>query len=58
MDPAEIADEVNALKKEGKILSIGVSNFSTSQFDLLQKLVSSKTNVWTKYIKEILCCPR
>lgn len=35
MDPHEIAETIEALKKEGKIRSFGVSNFSTSQVDLL-----------------------
>lgn len=35
MDAAEVADAVAALKREGKILDFGVSNFSPPQFDLL-----------------------
>lgn len=37
----EIAEAVEQLKKEGKILSFGLSNFSTSQTDLIHQ----KTNV-------------
>lgn len=35
MDPAEIAEAFDLLKREGKVLKFGVSNFSVSQFDLL-----------------------
>ncbi len=35
LDPSEVAGEVEALKKEGKIKAFGVSNFTASQFELL-----------------------
>ncbi len=35
MDPKEIAEVVELLKKKGKIKSFGVSNFSASQMDLI-----------------------
>lgn len=36
MDPAEIAETFQKLHQEGKVLHFGVSNFTPSQFDLLQ----------------------
>jgi predicted oxidoreductase len=41
MQPDEIAAAVDQLKSEGKILSFGVSNFTTSQIDLIE----SKTKI-------------
>ena len=38
LDPYEIAEAFTALKKEGKIKYFGVSNFSVSQFELLQEI--------------------
>lgn len=37
MDPHEVAEAFTQLKKEGKVLHFGVSNFTTSQFRMLQK---------------------
>jgi predicted oxidoreductase len=36
MNTDEVAAAFDQLKKQGKVLSFGVSNFTTSQFDLLQ----------------------
>lgn len=36
MDVEEVADAFGQLKKDGKVLHFGVSNFTTTQFDLLQ----------------------
>jgi predicted oxidoreductase len=38
LNPHEIAASFTALKKEGKVKYFGVSNFSVSQFDLLQEV--------------------
>ncbi|WP_027339630.1 aldo/keto reductase [Halonatronum saccharophilum] len=35
MNPDEVSDAFNQLKKEGKVLNYGVSNFKPSQFDML-----------------------
>lgn len=35
-DPAEVAEAFTALRKEGKVLHVGVSNFTPSQFRMLQ----------------------
>ncbi|AWX44066.1 putative oxidoreductase YcsN [Flagellimonas maritima] len=43
-DPHEIAETFSKLKKEGKVLDVGVSNFSPSQFDLLNSLTPLITN--------------
>ena len=37
LDPAEVADAIEQLKQQGKILSFGVSNFLPHQADLLSK---------------------
>jgi predicted oxidoreductase len=37
MDSAELSKAFNDLKQSGKVLHFGVSNFTTSQFELLQK---------------------
>ncbi len=44
MNPHKIAEAVEHLKKEGKIIHFGVSNFSTSQFDLLNSYTPLITN--------------
>ena len=36
MDADEVADAFNELHKVGKVKHFGVSNFTPSQFDLLQ----------------------
>lgn len=40
MDIHEVADAFTQMKNQGKVLSFGVSNFTTSQFDLLQSALS------------------
>jgi predicted oxidoreductase len=40
LNPVEVADCIATLKKEGKIKSFGVSNFTTSQVELLAKQTS------------------
>lgn len=40
MDPHEIAEAIESLKKEGKIRNFGVSNFTTNQVDLLNNYVN------------------
>jgi len=35
MEPAEVADIFHALQREGKVAHFGVSNFNTSQYELL-----------------------
>ncbi|HLZ16018.1 MAG TPA: aldo/keto reductase, partial [Cyclobacteriaceae bacterium] len=37
LDPHEVAEAFEELKKEGKVLHFGVSNFTPSQFRMLQK---------------------
>lgn len=44
LDPLEVAEEFTRLKEEGKVLSFGVSNYSTAQFDLLNDHVTLITN--------------
>jgi predicted oxidoreductase len=44
MRPGEIADAVARLKADGKILDFGVSNFTMSQFALLNQWVPLATN--------------
>lgn len=39
LDATEVAEAFGALKKAGKVLSFGVSNFSPVQFDLLQSYI-------------------
>ena len=39
MDPHEIADTIDILKREGKIRSFGVSNFTTAQVELINNYV-------------------
>ena len=43
-NPKEIADTFKELKDSGKVLSFGVSNFSTSQFNLLNTYTPLITN--------------
>ncbi|HZY80395.1 MAG TPA: aldo/keto reductase [Cyclobacteriaceae bacterium] len=40
MDVEEVADAFSQLKLQGKVLHFGVSNFTTSQFELLQSALS------------------
>jgi predicted oxidoreductase len=40
MNAAEVAEAFSLLKKQGKVLHFGVSNFTSSQFDLLQSHLS------------------
>ena len=44
MHPEEIAEAVSQLKKEGKILDFGVSNFTASQTELLRSKVEVNYN--------------
>lgn len=44
MDAAEVADTVAALRREGKILGFGVSNFGPAQFALLDAVTPLATN--------------
>ena len=44
MCPEEIAEAFSQLKKEGKVRSFGVSNFTPSQFEMLDTLVPLETN--------------
>ena len=44
LDPEEVAEVFTQLKQEGKVLSFGVSNFSVSQFNLLNDYFSLVTN--------------
>lgn len=44
MNPYEIAEAFEKLKVEGKVRAFGVSNFSTSQFDLLNAFIPLITN--------------
>ncbi|MEK6153311.1 aldo/keto reductase [Flavobacteriaceae bacterium 3-367] len=44
LDPHEIAEAFSDLKEEGKVLAFGVSNFSVSQFDLLNSVTPLVTN--------------
>ena len=44
LDPHDIAEIFEALKKEGKVIEFGVSNFSTSQFELLDTFTPLVTN--------------
>jgi len=39
LDPSEVADAFSLLKKQGKVLHFGVSNFTLSQFTMLQAYV-------------------
>ena len=44
LDPSEIASAFEQLKTAGKVRHFGVSNFSTSQFDLLHNFTPLMTN--------------
>jgi predicted oxidoreductase len=44
LDAAEVADTVAALKREGKLIEFGVSNFAPPQFELLDAFVPLATN--------------
>ena len=44
MDPHEVMEAVEQLKKEGKIINFGVSNFTPSQVDLLSSEVDVAVN--------------
>ena len=44
LQPDEVAKAIDQLKKEGKIVSFGVSNFTNSQTELLQKSVQIDYN--------------
>jgi len=40
LDPTEVAEAFSQLKQEGKVLHFGVSNFTPSQFTMLQSFLS------------------
>ena len=44
LQPEEVAKAIDHLKSQGKILSFGVSNFTNSQTELLQKVVPVEYN--------------
>jgi predicted oxidoreductase len=44
MNPIEVADAVDLLKRQGKILQFGVSNFLPHQTDLLRKYIEINYN--------------
>jgi len=44
MDPAEVAEAFTQLRQSGKVRAFGVSNFSPSQFSLLNAYVELATN--------------
>lgn len=44
MNPAEIAEAFHTLKKDGKVNAFGVSNFTVSQFSLLNSFTPLVTN--------------
>lgn len=44
MQPEVVAEAISTLKKEGKIKSFGVSNFTPSQTDLINKYVGVEAN--------------
>lgn len=44
MHPYEIAEAFNQLKQSGKVLNFGVSNFTPSQFNLLNEYIPLVTN--------------
>ena len=44
MNPGEIADAINQLKKEGKVRQFGVSNFTPSQIRLLENEIPVEAN--------------
>lgn len=44
MDPDEIAEAFHTLKRDGKLLHLGVSNFTVTQYDLLVSRIPLVTN--------------
>ncbi|WP_108867247.1 aldo/keto reductase [Aquimarina aquimarini] len=44
MNPQEIAEAFTKLKDSGKVLSFGVSNFTTTQFEMLDSFIDLITN--------------
>lgn len=44
MNPYEIAEAIELLKKQGKVKYFGVSNFTTSQFEMLNAFTPLSTN--------------
>lgn len=40
LNPTEVAEAFSKLKQQGKVLNFGVSNFTTSQFEMLQSYLS------------------
>lgn len=40
LNPIEVAEAFSKLKQQGKVLHVGVSNFSSSQFEMLQSYLS------------------
>ena len=40
LNPAEVAETFSTLKQQGKVLHFGVSNFTTTQFEMLQSYLS------------------
>lgn len=40
LDPAQVAEAFSSLRKSGKVLHFGVSNFTPSQFEMLQSYLS------------------
>ena len=55
MDIHEVADAFTQLKQSGKVLSFGVSNFTISQFDLLQSALSFPL-VTNQIELSLFCC--
>jgi len=41
-DPAVVAEAISVLKKEGKVLHFGVSNFTPGQYEMLSKFTAEK----------------
>jgi len=39
LNPAEVAEAFAQLKQQGKVLHVGVSNFTTAQFEMVQKVM-------------------
>lgn len=44
MNPAEVAEALQRLLKEGKVLSVGISNFSATQTDLIARWIPIRTH--------------
>ncbi len=44
LNPEEIAEVISKLKDQGKVLHFGVSNFTTTQFDMLHSFIPLQTN--------------